>query len=196
MQSCWVKVLIAEAISLPLQSTRQLQERAKPNGEVLHHLFLTFPSNLAVAPSCTRIFRGGRVNAGASAGTGGLSVRDVLETRVDVTSFTSPMMWTVKEKKVVIQKLWWLITYITVTAKNHIRSRLSCMYTTFIYIVKVFSLRWQVLFSGCRTETQEDCLVCLQLRSGSQPWAELSLNSQVPGQSLNQKVILYNCIKR
>lgn len=138
MQSCWVKVLIAEAISLPLQSTRQLQERAKPNGEVLHHLFLTFPSNLAVAPSCTRIFRGGRVNAGASAGTGGLSVRDVLETRVDVTSFTSPMMWTVKEKKVVIQKLWWLITYITVTAKNHIRSRLSCMYTTFIYIVKVF----------------------------------------------------------
>lgn len=83
----------------PLISFRKGQ---KPNAEALHCLFLTFPSNLAVAPSCTRIFRGGRVNAGASAGTGGLSVREVLETRVDVTSFTSPMMWTAKEKQVVI----------------------------------------------------------------------------------------------
>lgn len=39
------------------------------------------------------------MNAGASAGTGGLSIREVLETRLGVTSFTSPMMWAVKRHK-------------------------------------------------------------------------------------------------
>lgn len=76
--------------------------KGKTQRRTLHGVFLTFPSNLAVAPSCARIFRGGRVNAGASVGTGGLSVREVLETRVVVTSFTSPIMWTAKKKQVVI----------------------------------------------------------------------------------------------
>lgn len=119
-----------------MQTTRQPQEKTETKWRsVSPSLFLTFPSNLAVAPSCTRIFRGGRVNAGASAGTEGLSVREVLDTRVDVTSFTSPMMWTVEEKNKELMRM----NYLQLQLRN--RTEENCYIYIYMYIIYIYTAK-------------------------------------------------------
>lgn len=90
-----------------------------------------------MAPSCTRIFRGGRVNAGASAGTEGLSVREVLDTRVDVTSLTSPMMWTAKEKHKELMRMDYLQLQLRIRAEENCFIYMFYTYT----MLRVFSLK-------------------------------------------------------
>lgn len=60
-------------------------------------MLLTLPSNLAVAPSLTQRFLGGKMKAGASVrgmepALEGSILKEVLETCVEEASFTSPMV--------------------------------------------------------------------------------------------------------